>query len=57
MFAGDETKSTNRAASTVKAVVTKDASHKFARSVETNNGFAIVPMTLEFKSTSRPLMQ
>ena len=42
---------------TAKAVVTMDAFRKLARRVETSMALPFVPMTLEFKSTSRPLMQ
>ena len=37
-----------------QGVVTKDASRKYARSVETSMALPFVPMTLEPKPTSRP---
>ena len=41
----------------VQAVVTMCASRTRARSVEISMALPFVPMTLEFRSTSRPLMQ
>ena len=57
MFASDATKyNTYEQRVTAKAVVTMDASSKLAHRLETSMALPFVPMALEFKLTSRPLI-